>query len=116
MPQVSGQLRFAKELRDKVSCGVRDFKNLNHPICYSDKSKEVIERYKEMVCLITSFEEQLFDKWTKSVENLTTENLERPLLIRDLTKGSLKVNFGEHLIATLMEVKNLKKEFQTRYV
>ena len=114
MPPVSGQLRFARELRDKISSGVRDFKSLNHPICYSDKAKEVIERYKEMVCLLTSYEEKVFENWTKSVENLTTENLERPLLLRDLTDGTLTVNFGDHLISTLMEVKNLKKEFQTR--
>ena len=46
MPQVSGQLRFARELRDKISRGVRDFKGLNHPVCYSDRAKEVVERYK----------------------------------------------------------------------
>ena len=114
MPPVSGQLRFARELRDKIASGVRDFKSLNHPICYSDQAKEVIERYKEMVCLLTSYEEKVFENWTKSVENLTTENLERPLLLRDPSDGTLKVNFGDHLISTLMEVKNFKKEFQTR--
>ena len=114
MPPVSGQLRFARELRDKIACGVRDFKSLNHPICYSDQAKEVIERYKVMVCLLTSYEEKVFENWTKTVENLTTENLERPLLVRDSLDGTLKVNFGDQLISTLMEVKNLKKEFQTR--
>ena len=36
-----------------------------------------------MVCLLTSYEEKLFDNWKASVENLTTKNLERPLLIRE---------------------------------
>ena len=132
MPQVSGQLRFARELRDKISRGVRDFKGLNHPVCYSDRAKEVVERYKvshtftlsvmillfaqELVCLITSYEEKLFDDWTQSAENLTTENLERPLLVRDDLEGTLSVNFGHNLMSSLMEVKNLKKEFQTRQV
>ena len=70
----------------------------------------------ELVCLITSYEEKLFDDWTQSAENLTTENLERPLLVRDDLEGTLSVNFGHNLMSSLMEVKNLKKEFQTRQV
>ena len=70
----------------------------------------------ELVCLITSYEEKLFEDWTQSAENLTTENLERPLLVRDDLEGTLSVNFGHNLMSSLMEVKNLKKEFQTRQV
>ena len=116
MPPVSGQLRFARELRDKISVGVKDFKSLSHPVCYSDAAKEVIEKYKELVCLITSYEEKVFENWAKSVENLTTGNLERPLLVRDETKGTLRVNFGSDLMSTLVEVKNMKREFQSRRV
>ena len=116
MPPVSGQLRFAKELRDKISVAIKDFKGLSHPVCYSEAAKEVIERYKEMVCLITSYEERVFENWSKNVENLATENLEQPLLVRDQEDGTLKVNFGNDLMSTLMEVKNLKREFQTRRV
>ena len=76
---------------------------------------QVIGKYKEMVCLITSYEEMAFKGWTESVEALTTENLDEPLLIREET-GLLRVNFGKHLMATLIEVKHLLKDFKHRVV
>ena len=114
MPPISGQLRFAKELRDKIAAGIKDFKGLNHPICYSDGANLVISKYKEMVCLITSYEEMAFSNWTKTVENLTTEDLDSPLLVREDKDGTLKVNLGKHMMSTLVEVKHMKKEFGTR--
>ena len=81
MPPVAGQLRFAKELRLKIASGVKDFKGLNHPICYSAGAQTVIDKYKEMVCLITSFEENAFTNWTKErfnyhvMEDLLTVDL-----------------------------------------
>ena len=75
----------------------------------------MIGKYKEMVCLITSYEEMAFKGWTESVEALTTENLDEPLLIREET-GLLRVNFGKHLMATLIEVKHLLKDFKHRVV
>ena len=68
-----------------------------------------------MVCLITSYEEMAFQGWTESVETLTTENLEEPLLIRQ-PDGTLRVNFGRNLLSTLIEVKHLKKDFGHRNV
>ena len=76
---------------------------------------QVIGKYKEMVCLITSYEEMAFKGWTESVEALTTENLDEPLLIREET-GLLRGNFGKHLMATLIEVKHLLKDFKHRVV
>ena len=78
-------------------------------------TSQVIGKYKEMVCLITSYEEMAFKGWTESVEALTTENLDEPLLIREET-GLLRVNFGKHLMATLIEVKHLQKDFKLRVV
>ena len=75
----------------------------------------MIGKYKEMVCLITSYEEMAFKGWTESVEALTTENLDEPLLIREET-GLLRGNFGKHLMATLIEVKHLLKDFKHRVV
>ena len=76
---------------------------------------QVIGKYKEMVCLITSYEEMAFKGWTESVEALTTENLDEPLLIREET-GLLRGNFGKHLMAPLIEVKHLLKDFKHRVV
>ena len=123
---------MGQELRDKIVASIKDFKNLSHPICYSEAANQaniepfhtlfismftsqVIGKYKEMVCLITSYEEMAFKGWTESVEALTTENLDEPLLIREET-GLLRVNFGKHLMATLIEVKHLQKDFKLRVV
>ena len=59
MPPITGQLKFAKvpkqtiklflcknslpqELRDKIVASIKDFKNLSHPICYSEAANEAI--------------------------------------------------------------------------
>jgi hypothetical protein len=80
-----------------------------------DPFLQVIGKYKDMVCLITSYEEMAFKGWTESVESLTTENLDEPLLARQ-EDGTLRVNFGKHLMGTLIEVKHLKKDFSHRAV
>lgn len=74
---------------------------------------QVIQKYKDMVCSITSYEEMAFKAWVDSVESLTTDNLEEPLLLR-LEDGTLRVNFGNYLMSTLIEVKHLKKDFAHR--
>ena len=49
-------------------------------------------------------------------EKKTLEGLDRPLLIRNPKDGTLKVNFGRDTLASLKEVKHLKKEFPKRKI
>ena len=45
MPQVAGQLRFSKEIKDRISCSVKNFRELNHPICATANGELIIEKY-----------------------------------------------------------------------
>lgn len=116
MPPVSGQLRFSREIKDRISSNVKNFKELNHPICASSEGEIIIEKYKEMVCLLYSNEEDVFKNWAASADAKTGEGLNRPLLVREGIKATLKVNFGKDLLSILHEVKCLKKDFPAREI
>ena len=114
MPPVSGQLKFAQELRDKISASIRNFKELSHPICYSEGANLVFRKFKEMIAVLSTYEEEAFKGWALCAEKKTAEGLNRPLIIRDENNGTLKVNFGRDTLSILMEVKHMKKDFPTR--
>ena len=116
MPQVSGQLRFSKEVKDKIGCSIKNFRDLNHPICAGVGGELIIRKYKEMICLLISYEEEVFKNWALSADKKTAEGLNRPLLVREGPRGTLKVNFGRDTLAILNEVKNLRKDFPARDV
>ena len=63
-----------------------------------------MNKYKEMVCLLTSYEEALFKTWALAADKKTLEGLSRPLLIREPETQTLTVNFGRDTIAILNEV------------
>ena len=115
MPPTSGQLKFAKELRDKISRGMKNFMDLDHPIKASEGGEQAVGKYKEMVGLLNRYEENLFRSWTASVERKMEEGLKRPLLVRNADK-TLNVNFGSDTLCILNEVKHLIKEFPNREV
>ena len=62
------------------------------------------------------YEDMVYTNWALAAEQRTSEGLNRPLVVRDSTNGTLKVNFGKETLETLMETKNLKKDFPRRDV
>ena len=83
MPPVSGQLKWAQELKAKMSFSVKSFKDLNHPICYREGAKLVFKKYKEMMHLLAAYEEEIFQKWNVSISKKMTQSLSRSLVVRD---------------------------------
>ena len=114
MPPVSGQLRWAQELKAKMSFSVKSFKDLNHPICYRDGAKLVFKKYKEMMHLLNSYEDEAFQMWNLSISKKMTQSLNKSLITRDSEAGTLRVNFSRDLMSVLREVRYLKKEFPSR--
>ena len=119
MPPVSGQLKWAQELKAKMSFSVKSFKDLNHPICYREGAKLVFKKYKEMMHLLAAYEEEIFQKWNVSISKKMTQSLSRSLVVRDSgngggEKGTLRVNFSRDLMSVLKEVRHLKKEFPSK--
>ena len=116
MPIVSGQLKFAHELRTKITKRIMAFKNIGHPICYSPGADVVFKKYKKLNAYLTSYEDDVFKTWATYAETKSLDGLERPLLIRSSDKGTLKVNFGKDTMAILMEVKHIQKDFTSKKV
>ena len=114
MPPVSGQLKWAQELKAKMSFSVKSFKDLNHPICYREGAKLVFKKYKEMMHLLNAYEEEIFQKWNVSISKKMTQSLNRSLIVRDSERGTLRVNFSRDLMSVLKEVRHLKKEFPSK--
>ena len=69
-----------------------------------------------MAHAICRYEDMVYTNWALAAEQRTSEGLNRPLVVRDSTNGTLKVNFGKETLETLMETKNLKKDFPRRDV
>ena len=43
-----------------MSFSVKSFKELNHPVCYKEDAKLVFIKYKEMMALLSTFEDDVF--------------------------------------------------------
>ena len=104
MPPMAGQLKWAQGLKDKMTHSVKGFKELNHPICFKDGAKNVFIKYKDLMSLLTTFEDDVFLKWNQSITKKINLSLSKSLLYRDTKKGVLRVNFGKDLGAMLREV------------
>ena len=105
MPVMSGQLRWASELKGKMSFSVKSFKELNHPICYREGAKLVFKKYKETMGQLITYEDDVFQMWNLGISKKMTQSLNRSLIIRNTDKGTLKVNFARELSSLLREVR-----------
>ena len=104
MPVMSGQLRWASELKGKMSFSVKSFKELNHPICYREGAKLVFKKYKETMSQLTTYEDDVFQMWNLGISKKMMQSLNRSLIVRNDDKGTLKVNFARELSSLLREV------------
>ena len=111
MPNVSGQIKFAEELKLKLARSMKSFKNLNHPICYSSGAEHIFQKYKEMIADISTHESSIFESWSIKIERRKEEELEIPLIIRIPETGTIQVNFSRGTLTLLNEVKHFVKEF-----
>ena len=58
----------------------------------------------------------VYNNWALAAEQRTATSLNRPLVVRDPKKGTLKLNFGKEPLFILMETRHLKKDFPDRDV
>nr|KAG5690881.1 hypothetical protein BaRGS_028913 [Batillaria attramentaria] len=108
MPKVSGSLRWAKEIRDRISIPMGNFKHLEHPCMESEEAKMVFVKYEEMMNLLAEWDKQVFEEWMKGVDEACSFNLSQPLLSRNEETKHIAVNFDPQLVAVLREVKYLE--------
>ncbi|XP_033732158.1 dynein beta chain, ciliary-like [Pecten maximus] len=107
MPKVSGSLRWAQELRERITIPMGNFKHLEHLCMESEDAKLVFTKYEEMMQLLSAWDEDIYKEWIAGVSEACSFNLSQSLLMRNEETKLVSVNFDPQLTAVLREVKYL---------
>ncbi|CAH1258196.1 DNAH17 [Branchiostoma lanceolatum] len=113
MAQVSGQLKWAKQLRERIDIPKKEFRHIDHPCMHTEEAKIIFRKHEEMMNLLSRFDDKVYDNWTKGVDDTCHFNLDQPLINRDERTRHISVNFDPKLIAVLREVKYMIYAGQT---
>ena len=113
MPVMSSQLKFIHELRQKITTNIQHFIHLEHPICKSRDSKLLLAKYQAFKAELASYTEEIYGSWVDQAEKTTMEGVKIPLLVRDVTTQTLRVNFDRNTMAILMDVRYISREFRS---
>ncbi|GFN78401.1 dynein heavy chain 9, axonemal, partial [Plakobranchus ocellatus] len=108
MPNMTGSLRWSKELADRITAPMSTYKRMEHPLMDSERAKLVFTKYEEMMTLLGQWDQEVYSDWTKGVDEACSFNLKQPLLTRNEETNLIAVNFDPQLVAVLREVKYLE--------
>lgn len=111
-PPVAGKLTWLQKLRMRIQQPMDMYMEIGddgNPIVKSEDSVYMINKYNQLMDLINGEQQRTFVEWARTVPELCDLHLDKPLLVR-ADDGTLLVNlnFDEHLIAILREVKYMK--------
>ncbi|KAB1266021.1 Dynein heavy chain 17; axonemal [Camelus dromedarius] len=112
MPPVAGQLKWSLELQERLEGPMRDLKHIEHPVMSSVEAKLIYQKYDEMMELLRSYRERIYQQWVAGVDQDCHFNLGQPLIQRDPVTGLIRVNFSKALVAVLRDVKYLNFQQQ----
>lgn len=99
MPDVSGGLKWASELKDRINKPMKQFKRLiDHSIRSSEQIERVEKKYEEMLELLEKFSNDIYKHWCDHVGKLSDDNLEKHLIKRDEKTNTIKTNFDPQVI------------------
>ena len=73
MPKVSGQVSFAKELKQKLEKSMTSFKGINHSVIEGAEAAEIIVKADSLTQILDQFEENVFINWAKAAEKNTSK-------------------------------------------
>ncbi|XP_077110730.1 dynein axonemal heavy chain 9 isoform X2 [Ranitomeya variabilis] len=108
MPLVSGNLNWAKEMRERLQTPYGNFHQITHPCMESEEGGRMKQKYQEMMALLDQYIEKLYEEWCRTVSEKSQYNLMRPLITRDQGSKLINVNFDPQLVSVLREVKYLQ--------
>lgn len=106
-PKIISELKWAYQLRARLTAPVNGFKALQHPISDSNEAKALYKRCDELIRLLGEFEGKIFTEWADGIPQEIEKNLMKSL-IGQLPDKSLFLNFDQKLFAILREVYHLK--------
>uniref|UniRef100_A0A4X2M213 AAA+ ATPase domain-containing protein n=1 Tax=Vombatus ursinus TaxID=29139 RepID=A0A4X2M213_VOMUR len=107
MPFTSGNLKWAKEIRDRLDGFWSNLVHLQHPILEGPDAILLHQKYVEMLDLLDQFGDCIYAEWKSTVDEICEFNLNQPLIKHSAAHGLLSVNFDPKLVAVLREVKYL---------
>ena len=94
MPDVSGGLKWSQELRERITKPMENFNKLiDHPVAKSEQMERVTKKYHELIELLDGFITEIYKNWCGHVGSLSSNNLEKNLIVRDANSKSIKTNF-----------------------
>nr|CAD7570912.1 unnamed protein product [Timema californicum] len=93
LPTVAGALRWAYQLRQRITIPVTSFRALQHPVVSSPEGQEVFKKYESILELLAQFEKEFFESWVKVVPGQCERKLKLPLLLRRASNQELALNF-----------------------
>ncbi|KAI4543842.1 hypothetical protein MG293_006636 [Ovis ammon polii] len=107
MPFTSGNIKWAKEVLDRLQMFWSNFASLHYLFWESPDDTLLYQKYVEMTTLLNQFEDHIYNEWKSNVNEICEFNLNQPLVKFSATSGLLSVNFDPKLVAVLREVKYL---------
>uniref|UniRef100_A0A2K5MWZ2 Dynein axonemal heavy chain 17 n=1 Tax=Cercocebus atys TaxID=9531 RepID=A0A2K5MWZ2_CERAT len=112
MPPVAGQLKWSLELQERLQVSMKHLKHIEHPVMSGAEAKLIYQKYDEMMELLRSHREKIYQQWVAGVDQDCHFNLGQPLILRDASNNLIHVNFSKALVAVLREVKYLNFQQQ----
>ncbi|CAN0161161.1 unnamed protein product [Scytosiphon promiscuus] len=105
LPPIAGALTWCRGLVDRIQIPMTKLQQLDRTILDREEAKEVAKVYATIIASLQEYENQKIEEWGRDVEASSQAKLKLPLLIRDLDKSLLNVNFDPALVKLLREVK-----------
>eukprot|EP00903_Cladosiphon_okamuranus_P006208 g6103.t2 len=105
LPPIAGALTWCRGLVDRIQIPMSKLQQLDRTILDREEAKEVAKVYATIIASLQEYENQKIEEWGRDVEASSQAKLKLPLLIRDLEKSLLNVNFDPALVKLLREVK-----------
>lgn len=111
MPRVAGTLKWCQELKERFTKPVESFKRIieqyTFEVDYEQKNR-IERKYIELSALLDKYSSSVYNEWCAHVGQLSNDNLDKNLIIRNVHTKEIKTNFDPQLLAVLREVKYLK--------
>ncbi|XP_037532275.1 dynein heavy chain 11, axonemal [Nematolebias whitei] len=107
MPRISGALKWAKMLRERIQIPFEKIKLLLDVSIEGVKMENVYQMYMEMLSLLNQYEKRIYFDWCDGLEQTCLINLSQPLISRNSSSGLISVNFNPKLTEILKDVKYL---------
>lgn len=96
MPRVAGTINWCNELKVRAKKPIHYFKKLMKSNTFEvefEQKYRIEKKYCELLDLLDTFSEQIYKDWCVHVGELSNDNLEKKLIIRDLKTKEIHTNF-----------------------